>query len=193
MIDVASRATHGVKIPGRKATRAEIIRTFKNHLTRLRDKLNVSSLSWHMFRCNLLSMLQSDSVRGAINTTFDGWQADNTDGYFAVTGHWIEENYPGQWECETALFGFTKVNNAHSGRRLGGILYRILDRLGIAHRVRMISYNILSDLHLNLARSCHMQQSPYGRGIFIVEIAFGGFQGQLVFIKIPYKRNQIYR
>lgn len=42
MIDVASRATNGVKIPGRKVTRAEIMRMFKNHLTRLRNKLNVS-------------------------------------------------------------------------------------------------------------------------------------------------------
>jgi hypothetical protein len=41
MIDVASRATKGVKIPGRKATRAEIIRTFKDHLTKLKVKLNV--------------------------------------------------------------------------------------------------------------------------------------------------------
>jgi hypothetical protein len=29
MIDIASRATNGVKIPGRKATRAEIMQTFK--------------------------------------------------------------------------------------------------------------------------------------------------------------------
>ncbi|KAG1811093.1 hypothetical protein EV424DRAFT_1327782 [Suillus variegatus] len=48
MIDIAARAdmhknaTNSVKIPGRKATRAEIIRTFKTHLTGLRSKLNVS-------------------------------------------------------------------------------------------------------------------------------------------------------
>jgi hypothetical protein len=41
MIDVASRATHGVKIPGRKATRAEIKRLFKKHLLNLKSKLNV--------------------------------------------------------------------------------------------------------------------------------------------------------
>jgi hypothetical protein len=41
MIDVASRATKGVEIPGRKAMRAEIIRTFKEHLTMLKAKLNV--------------------------------------------------------------------------------------------------------------------------------------------------------
>ncbi|KAG2048929.1 hypothetical protein BDR06DRAFT_894558, partial [Suillus hirtellus] len=44
MIDVASRATQGVKIPGRKATRAEIMHIFKNHLTKLKKKLNVCTI-----------------------------------------------------------------------------------------------------------------------------------------------------
>jgi len=41
MIDLAARATNGVKISGRKATQAEIKRMFKEHLTRLKAKLNV--------------------------------------------------------------------------------------------------------------------------------------------------------
>ena len=41
MIDVAARATNGVKIPGRKATCAEIMHIFKNHLTKLKKTLNV--------------------------------------------------------------------------------------------------------------------------------------------------------
>ncbi|KAG1765407.1 hypothetical protein EDD22DRAFT_775068, partial [Suillus occidentalis] len=49
MIDVAARATNGIKIPGRKATRAEIMRTFKTHLTGLRSKLNVSKVD-HIVR-----------------------------------------------------------------------------------------------------------------------------------------------
>ncbi|KAF8239858.1 hypothetical protein L208DRAFT_1052466, partial [Tricholoma matsutake] len=35
LIDVASRTPNGVKIPGQKATQAEIMRMFKNHLTTL--------------------------------------------------------------------------------------------------------------------------------------------------------------
>jgi hypothetical protein len=42
MINIAARATDGVKIPGRKQTRQEIIDTFKTRLTKLRDRLNVS-------------------------------------------------------------------------------------------------------------------------------------------------------
>lgn len=35
------------------------------------------------------------------------WQASNTNGYFAVTGHWIEEVVPGQWEIKSSHLGFT--------------------------------------------------------------------------------------
>ncbi|KAG2135074.1 hypothetical protein BD769DRAFT_1290517, partial [Suillus cothurnatus] len=41
IVDITSCATNGVKIPGRKATHAEIMRMFKNHLIRLRNMLNV--------------------------------------------------------------------------------------------------------------------------------------------------------
>ncbi|KAG2060943.1 hypothetical protein BDR06DRAFT_871193, partial [Suillus hirtellus] len=44
MIDVASRATQGVKIPGQKAMCAKIIHVFKNHLTKLKKKLNVCTI-----------------------------------------------------------------------------------------------------------------------------------------------------
>ena len=43
MIDIAARATKGVKIPNRKQTRDEIINTFKRNLSKLRDRLNVSA------------------------------------------------------------------------------------------------------------------------------------------------------
>ena len=42
LIDVASRATNGVKIPNRRRTRDEIIRLFKDHLTKLKAELNVN-------------------------------------------------------------------------------------------------------------------------------------------------------
>ncbi|KAG2029304.1 hypothetical protein BDR03DRAFT_1018576 [Suillus americanus] len=44
MVDVASRATQGIKIPGRKATQAEIMRMFMNHLTQLKKTLNSASV-----------------------------------------------------------------------------------------------------------------------------------------------------
>jgi hypothetical protein len=65
-------------------------------------------------------------VRGKVNLTCDAWQVSNTDGYFAVTGHWIEESTPSQWELKSALLGFTRLNNAHNGKRLGQALYKIV-------------------------------------------------------------------
>jgi hypothetical protein len=41
MIEVAARATRGVKIPGRKQTRQSIINMFKKQMQALRDRLNV--------------------------------------------------------------------------------------------------------------------------------------------------------
>jgi hypothetical protein len=57
-----------------------------------------------------------------------------------VTGHWIEETTPAQWEHKTALLGFTRVNNAHSGERLGQALFKICGRVGILHKVQQSSF-----------------------------------------------------
>jgi hypothetical protein len=61
MIDVAARSTNGVKIPGRKATRADIMRTFKNHLTRLRNTLNVSN-ALPLTRCIVFNVFHTTRV-----------------------------------------------------------------------------------------------------------------------------------
>ena len=57
--------------------------------------------------------------------TCDAWQASNIDGYFAMTGHWIEESVPTKWELKSALLGFTRVSNAHNGERLGQALFKV--------------------------------------------------------------------
>ena len=44
LINVASCATNGIKIPGQKATQGEIKCMFKDHLVRLKAQLNVSTL-----------------------------------------------------------------------------------------------------------------------------------------------------
>jgi hypothetical protein len=80
-------------------------------------------------------------VIGEVNMTCDAWQASNTDGYFAVTGHWIEESTPTQWEIKSGLLGFTRLNNAHNGERLGQALFKIIKRVGIEHKAgRFVLY-----------------------------------------------------
>lgn len=73
-------------------------------------------------------------MKGKVSLTCDAWQASNVDGYFAITGSWIKE-VNGQWDLRTALLGFTQLNNAHNGARLGQALFKIVSRVGIAHKV----------------------------------------------------------
>ncbi|EJD50307.1 hypothetical protein AURDEDRAFT_58667 [Auricularia subglabra TFB-10046 SS5] len=43
MLEVASRAKNGIKIPSRKATRAEILQVFRQHMADLKKRLTVHS------------------------------------------------------------------------------------------------------------------------------------------------------
>jgi len=77
------------------------------------------------------------------------------DAYFAVTGHWIEELQPEEWVEHEALFGFTQMNTAHNGVRLGQALYKVCARLGIVHKVRHHS-NPLYTLLLTFTDTCRL-------------------------------------
>ena len=84
-------------------------------------------------------------MSGKVSLMCDAWQASNTDAYFTMTRHWIEEVSPGVHEVQGALFGFTQMNTAHNGARLDHVLYKIAKRLGITHKVSIIflSYSSL--------------------------------------------------
>ncbi|PSR75311.1 hypothetical protein PHLCEN_2v9174 [Hermanssonia centrifuga] len=118
MIQIAARATDGVTIPSRKACRSEIMRLFHEEINGL-----------------IALLADTDKVKGLVSLTCDAWQAGNTDGYFAVTAHWIQELPNREWELRSALIGFTQLNNAHNGPRLGQALFKIVDRLGIADKI----------------------------------------------------------
>lgn len=76
-------------------------------------------------------------MTGEVSLTCDAWQAENTDAYFAATGHWIEEETAGEWKEQHALLGFTQMNMAHNRTHLGQSLLRICNRLGIVHKVSL--------------------------------------------------------
>ena len=114
-------AKDGVTIPSRKVCRNEIMSMFKSHMRDLRAKLN------------------SKAVESKISLTTDAWQASNQDAYFAVTGHWMEEKSPGDWKLQNTLLGFTVMNTAHDGARLGRALYQVVKRVGITEKVRISS------------------------------------------------------
>jgi hypothetical protein len=74
-------------------------------------------------------------VKGKVSLTCDAWQASNSDAYFAVTGHCIEEHTPREWTIGNALLGFIQMNTAHNGTRLGQALYKVCSRLQIVAKV----------------------------------------------------------
>ena len=103
--------------------------------------------------------IQSDTVIGEISLMCDAFQASNTDGYFAVTGHWIEEPSPGVWKLESALLGFTKLNNSHNGQRLGQTLFKIVDRLEITNKVsihKLLVSSFSANIYLCVDWACYM-------------------------------------
>ncbi|KAF8234576.1 hypothetical protein L208DRAFT_1261033, partial [Tricholoma matsutake] len=71
---------------------------------------------------------------GKVSLTCDAWQASNSDGYFVVMVSWIKEEN-GKWQVQTALLGFTQLNNTHNGTRLGQALFKIVLQLCIGHKV----------------------------------------------------------
>ena len=76
------------------------------------------------------------------------WQAGNTDGYFAVMAHWIKELTPANWKFKNALIGFMQLNNAHNGEQLGQALFKIIQQVGIEHKVNVSeTINILPHTH----------------------------------------------
>jgi hypothetical protein len=42
---------------------------------------------------------------------------------------------PTKWEHQSGLIGFVRVNNAHNGVRLGQVLFKVIQRAGIEHKV----------------------------------------------------------
>jgi hypothetical protein len=85
-----------------------------------------------------LIVFQGPTVQGEVSLTCNAWQAGNSDGYFAVTAHWVEEPTPAKWELKNALIGFTRLNNAHNGERLGQALFKIIKRVGIEGKVCVV-------------------------------------------------------
>jgi len=117
------------------------------------------SITPHHF---LTYYLQSNAVKGKVSLTCDAWQASNVDGYFAVTGSWIEEE-PGngpnrQWELQMVLLGFTQLNSAHNSVWLGQALFKIVSRAGIGHKVRHCITSRQWHNHFVLDWTCNLWQ-----------------------------------
>ena len=86
-----------------------------------------------IFLC-LTTYSKSDAVKGLITLTCDTLQASNINGYFAVTGSWVEEGLQNTWKVQMALLGFVQLNNVHNGQWLGQALFKVVQWMGITHK-----------------------------------------------------------
>ena len=125
--------------PATKWLQEEILDMFARHMDDLKTDLKVTHnlLSiWFLHDTDML--LQSDLIHGEISLTCDVWQASNTDGYFTVTGHWIEEPHSGVWEVQSVVLSFIQLNNAHNGKQIGGALFMVMKHLEIQNHVSLL-------------------------------------------------------
>jgi hypothetical protein len=101
---------------------------------------------------------QGPAIQGKVSLTCDAWQASNTDGYFAVMVHWIQEPIARKWELKSALISFTGLNNAHNGEWLGQALFKVVKWVGIEHKVCVSSHTYLPYLSCCKGWPCHLRQ-----------------------------------
>ena len=95
MIEFTARATDVVNFPTRK--RSNVQEPYYNT-----EEHNNICLGL-VFAYSIASA-QRPTVIGEVNMECDVWQASNTVGYFAVTGHCIEEVVPGQCQIKSSFF-----------------------------------------------------------------------------------------
>jgi hypothetical protein len=94
--------------------------------------------------------------------TCDAWQADNTDAYFAITGHWIQECTHGEWTVEHALLGFAQMNASHTGAQLGQALYKTCEHLQIVSKVGHVTCDNAKNNTTMLQEFAHCYEAKTG-------------------------------
>ncbi|KAG6859264.1 hypothetical protein C0993_004566, partial [Termitomyces sp. T159_Od127] len=68
-----------------------------------------------------------------------------------------------QWELKSALVGFTRLCNAHNGERLGQALFKIVDRIGIAHKIGHITCDNASNNSTMIQEFARRLKDAFGK------------------------------
>ncbi|KAL0958654.1 hypothetical protein HGRIS_014979 [Hohenbuehelia grisea] len=104
-------------IPHRNTVRAEILRRAKIAEERIKEHLK--------------------KIPGKVSFTFDAWTSDSGNPYLSVTGHYIDapDDRPQDWELKSDQLAFSLIKGNHSGKNIGNILVRIIDRYDIHSKI----------------------------------------------------------
>jgi hypothetical protein len=108
-------------IPHRHTLRAEIL--WRAHLAE------------EMVRKNM------KKVPSKISFTYDAWTSAPGDPYISLTAHYIDvpSDHPNAWELKSEQLIFQEIKGRHTGKNMGEILSRALDRYELRGKVRSSS------------------------------------------------------
>ena len=79
-------------------------------------------------------------AEGRISYTTDLWSDPNLDSFMAITAHYMFREKTGQLEYRCGLIAFQHVEGSHSGVNLAMHFFKIIDGLGVAHKVCLSPY-----------------------------------------------------
>jgi hypothetical protein len=104
-------------IPHRHAVHAEIFRRAEIAEGRVRETLK--------------------KIPSKISFTFDAWTSAPGDPYLSLTAHYIDApaDCPNAWELKSDQLIFQGIQGRHTGRNMGDILVRALDRYNLCGKV----------------------------------------------------------
>ncbi|KAN0118276.1 Ribonuclease H-like domain containing protein [Russula decolorans] len=89
---------------------------------------------WHKWFDSLKREL-ADSL-GRISLTADVWSSGNFSSYLALTCHWISDKGPnGSLLLKSALIGFHRLKNKHTGKNIARNILHLLKRAGITSKI----------------------------------------------------------
>jgi hypothetical protein len=77
-------------------------------------------------------------VTSKISFTFDVWTLAPGDPYISITAHYIDApaDRPNAWELKSEQLIFQEIKGRHTGKNMGDIISRALDRYELHGKVR---------------------------------------------------------
>ena len=76
-----------------------------------------------------------ESVNSKISITCDLWTSANQLSFFAITGHWFDENY----KYHELLIAFKLVDGDHDGLNLSSEIMSVFEDMGIVGKIMCIT------------------------------------------------------
>lgn len=76
-------------------------------------------------------------IPSKISFTFDAWTSAPGDPYISLTAHYIDApaDCPNKWELKSKQLIFQEIQGRHTGKNMGEILGRTLDRYELRNKV----------------------------------------------------------